>query len=84
MQWLRPPSNARGVGWISSWSGSYNSIRPVAKKLNIKQNQYCKKSDKNFKNGPHQKIYLKKYNTIGINSQPEANGRLKENYLYGR
>ena len=27
----------------------------MAKRQNIKQTQYCNKSNKNFKNGPHQK-----------------------------
>ena len=30
------------------------------KKQNMKQKQYCNKFNKDFKNGPHQKIFLKK------------------------
>jgi len=54
-----PPSNAGGAGLIPGQEAKI----PYAlwpKKQNIKQKQYCKKFNKDFKNGPHLKKKKKK------------------------
>ena len=52
------PSNAGGVGSIPGWGAKIpHASQP--KNQNIKQKQYCNKFNKDFKNGPHQKILLK-------------------------
>ena len=48
-------SNVGGEGLIPGWRGKI----PHANQ-NIKQKQYCNKFNKDFKNGPHQKILKKK------------------------
>ena len=53
------PSNAGGVGSILGW-GAKISHASGPKNQNIKQKQYCNKFNKDFKNGPHQKILKKK------------------------
>ena len=53
------PSNARGADLIPGWGAKIpHALWP--KNQNIKQKQYGKKSNKDFKNGPHQKKSLKK------------------------
>ena len=48
------PSNAGGVGSIPGWGGKIpHTSRP--KNQNIKQKQYCKEFNKDFKSGPYQK-----------------------------
>ena len=44
-------SNARGAGSIPGREAKI----PLSKKPKHKQEQYCNKSSKDFKNGPHQK-----------------------------
>ena len=50
------PSNAGGASSIF-WSGTKipHALGPKKQK-NINQKQYCNKFNKDFKNGPHQKI----------------------------
>ena len=48
-------SNVGGEGLIPGWRGKI----PHANQ-NIKQKKYCNKFNKDFKNGPHQKILKKK------------------------
>ena len=48
------PSNAGGVGSIPG-RGAKIPHAPRPKNQNIKQEQYCDKFKKDFKNGPHQK-----------------------------
>ena len=53
------PSNAGGTGSIPGWGAEIPpALRP--KNQNIKQEQYCNKFNKDFKNGPHQKKYVLK------------------------
>ena len=48
------PSNARDSGLIPGQAAKIpHALRP--KKQNIRQEQYCLKFNKDFKNGPHQK-----------------------------
>ena len=50
------PSNAGGAGLITDWGAKIpHALWP--KELDIKQKQYWNKFNKNFKNGPHQKIF---------------------------
>ena len=52
------PSNVVGVGSIPGQGAEIpHASRP--KNQSIKQKQYCNKSNKDFKNGPHQKIFKK-------------------------
>ena len=53
------PSNAGGVGSIPG-QGAEIPHASGPKNQNIKQKQYCNKLNKDFKNGPHQKILKKK------------------------
>ena len=54
------PSNARGVRSIRGW-GAKNPHTSWPKNQNMKQKQYCKKINKDFKNGRYQnKKSLKK------------------------
>ena len=53
------PSNAGGAGLLPGW-GAKIPHALGAKNQNIKQKQYCNKFNKDFKNGPHQKIFKKK------------------------
>ena len=53
------PSNAGGVGSIPGQGAKIPHALPP-KNQNIKQKQYCNKFNKDFKNGPHQKIFKKK------------------------
>ena len=56
------PSNAGGVGSIPGWGAKIpHASQP--KNQNIKQKQYCNKFNKDFKNGPDQKILKKKKKT---------------------
>ena len=56
------PSNAGGVGSIPGWGAKIpHASQP--KNQNIKQKQYCNKFNKDFKNGPDQKILKKKKTT---------------------
>ena len=52
-----------GAGGMSSTPGAGAKCphAPRSKSQNIKQEQYHKKCNKNFKNGPHQKNLLKKF-----------------------
>ena len=53
-----PPSNSGAEGSTLGWRVKIlHALQP--KKQNLKQKQYCDKFNKDFKNGPHQKIYLK-------------------------
>ena len=52
-------SNAGGEGSIPGW-GAKTPHASWPKKQNIKQKQYCKKFNKDFKNGPHPENSLKK------------------------
>ena len=52
-------SNAGGAGFIPGWETEIPHAGGP-KKQNIKQKQYCNKFHKDLKNGPHQKIYIKK------------------------
>ena len=53
------PSNAGGAGSIPGQGAKIpHTLGP--KHQNIKQKQYCNKFNKDFKNGPHQKILKKK------------------------
>ena len=53
-----PPPNAGAEGSTLGWEAKIlHALRP--KKQSLKQKQYCDKFNKDFKNGPHQKIYLK-------------------------
>ena len=53
------PSSARCVGLIPGQGvKTPHASRP--KNQNINQKQYCNKFSKDFKNGPHQKKFLKK------------------------
>ena len=53
------PSGAEGVGSISGRGAKIpHALWP--KNQNIKQKQYCNRFNKDFKNGPHQKILKKK------------------------
>ena len=53
------PSNAGGAGSIPCGGAKIpHALGP--KNQNIKQKQYCKKFNKDFKNGPHQKKIFKK------------------------
>ena len=57
------PSNSGAGGSIPGKGlGSHIpcSQKIPSKKQKINQNQYCKKFNKNFKNGPHKKKILKK------------------------
>ena len=52
------PSNEEGEGSIPGQGAKIpHDLWP--KNQNIKQKQYCNKFNKDFKNGPHQKIFLK-------------------------
>ena len=53
------PSNAGGAGSIPGW-GAKILHASGSKNQNIKQKQHCNKFNKDFKNGPHQKILNKK------------------------
>ena len=56
------PSDAGGVGSISGRGAKIpHALWP--KNLKVKQKQYCNKFNKDFKNGPHQKIFKKKKDT---------------------
>lgn len=46
------PSSA-GI-WFHSWLGSHIPHAWWPKNQNVKQKQYCNKSNKEFKNGPHE------------------------------
>ena len=48
-----------GAGFIPGWETEIPHAGGP-KKQNIKQKQYCNKFHKDLKNGPHQKIYIKK------------------------
>ena len=50
------PSSAGGAGSIPSW-GAKIPHASWPKNQNIKQKQYCNKFNKDFKNGPYQKIF---------------------------
>ena len=52
------PSDAAGAGLIPV-QGAKIPHASGSKNQNIKQKQYCNKFNKDFKNGPHQKIYYK-------------------------
>ena len=52
------PSNAGSTGSIPGRGAKFTHAL-WSKKRNIKQKQYCNKFNKNFKNGPHQKILKK-------------------------
>ena len=49
------PFNSGGVGSIPG-GGTKMPHASQPKNQNIKQKQYCNKFNKDFKNGPHQKI----------------------------
>ena len=53
------PSNAGGAGSIPG-PGAKIPHASGPKNQNIKQKQYCNKFDKDFKSGPHQKIFKTK------------------------
>ena len=53
------PSNAEAAGSIPG-QGAKIPHALWSKNQNIKQKQYCNKVNKDFKNGLHQKIFLKK------------------------
>ena len=53
------PSRAGGAGSISG-QGPKTPHASRPENQNIKRKQYCNKSNKNFKNGSHQKKSLKK------------------------
>ena len=63
------PSNAGGVGSIPD-QGSKIPHASQPKNQNIKQKQYCNKFDKDFKNGPHQKILKQNKNPTTKNTLP--------------
>ena len=48
------PSNAQGVGWIPDQKAKILHVS-WPKNPNIRYKQYCKKFNKDFKNGPNQK-----------------------------
>ena len=55
IQWLRLRLPVQGFRF-DPWSGSYDPTCLMAKEPEYKQqNQHCKKLNKDFKNGPHQK-----------------------------
>ena len=56
-QRLRLPFNAGGVGPIPG-QGTKIPHASKPKTQNIKQKQYCNRVNKDFKNGPHQYIYI--------------------------
>ena len=54
------PSNAGGASLIPGHRAKIPHALWEKKKTNtINQKQYCNKFNKSFKNGPHQKIFLK-------------------------
>ena len=58
IQWLRLPmksSSAAGVGLIPGGGAQIPPASLLPKKQKIKQKQYCKKFNKDLKNGPHEK-----------------------------
>ena len=62
------PSNAEGAGSIPG-QGTKIPYASQPKKQNVKQKQYCKKFNKDFKNSPHlgkKKILKKHKNLIGL------------------
>ena len=70
------PSNAGGVGLIP---GQGAKISHGQNK--IKQKEYCNKFNKDFKNGPHQKIFLKKERDWVQSDTPPRNGRTASSML---
>ena len=57
VQWLRLHLPMQGVGSIPGWGANIpHALWPK----NIKWKQYCKKFNKDFKNGPHKNILKKK------------------------
>ena len=53
------PSNVEGMGWIPGQEAKLLHVS-WPKNPNIKHKQYCKKFNKDFKNGPHEKNLQKK------------------------
>ena len=51
------PPNAGGV-WVRSLIRELRSYTPHGQKTKTKQKQYCKKFNKDLKNGPHHQIYI--------------------------
>ena len=70
------PSNAGGVGLIPG-RGIKIIHASRTKTPNIKQKQYCSKFNKDFKNGPHQKIL-----NICIFIELDMIEQLKYKYIY--
>ena len=56
-------SNAGGEGSIPGW-GAKIPHASWPKNQNIKQKQYCKKFNKDFKNGPHPENSFKKKKNV--------------------
>ena len=57
------PSNAWDMGLILGWGAKIpHDSGPINQ--NVKQKPYCDKLNKDFKNGPHQKIFKKGSQTI--------------------
>ena len=61
------PSNARDSSSIPGWGANIPHASRM-KNQSIKQKRY-KKLNKDFKNGPHQKIFLKKVLELGFLGQ---------------
>ena len=62
---LPSPSSAGSVGLILGWEPKIPHASPP-RNQNMKQKQYCKKFNKDFKkNGPHQKKLTNKKRDIG-------------------
>ena len=53
------PSNAGDAGSIPGQGAKIQHVSQP-KSQNIRQKEYCNKSNKDFLNGPHQKIFKKK------------------------
>ena len=63
VQWLRLRLPVQGVKVRSLVREIRSHMPQEQKNQNIKQKRYCNKFNKDFKNGPHQKIFLKNLGT---------------------
>ena len=70
------PSNAGGSGSIPG-RGAKILHASGPKNQNIKQKHYCNKFNKDFKNGPHQKILKKKSLQNELREKGVANCHIK-------
>ena len=68
---------------VSSLAGELRPDMPWGQNQNIKQKQYCNKFNKDFTNGSHQKIFLKKHALeLGSSPHPRPWGGLRESSTY--